>query len=391
MTLFFHLLFGSIALLWALGMLKILGAQRDPRFRVTNEDPGPPTPTRVTVVVPARNEVGNIEACVRSALAQDLPGVRVVVIDDGSTDGTSSVLSDLAADHPALTVVTGGENPLPEGWLGKPWACQRAGEAALAQEDPPDWLLFTDADVRLDPAALRAALGYAHWHGVDMLSGLGTMVMESFWERVLQPIVIGMILNGNDMDRVNDPDRSWGNPIANGQFILLKAEAWRQVEGHAAVRANVLDDVGMAKAVETAGLRLHMVFMRTLFRCRMYDSLESLWEGWTKNLFAGMNRSWPTLLGVVAINLVMSVLPYAALLLGLVGVLGPVWAWWGGACVFFIQCQRLYLDVALQNRVVFGLTHVLGCTLLTFLLLNSGLQSVRGTATWKGRTLPKGA
>lgn len=391
MSTFLHLLFGFIALLWGLGMLKILGAQRDPRFRVTSDDPGPPDQPRVTVVIPARNEVGNIEACVRSALAQDLPGVRVVVLDDGSTDGTSEVLARLAEGEDRLTVVTGGGAPLPEGWLGKPWACQRAGQAALDREAPPDWLLFTDADVRLDPAAVRAGLGYAHWHGVDMLSGLGTMVMESFWERVMQPVVIGMILNGNDMERVNNPDRSWGHPIANGQFILLRASAWQAVGGHGAVRDNVLDDVGMARAIEGAGLRLHMVFMRTLFRCRMYDSLPSLWEGWTKNLFAGMNRSWATLLGVVLATAVLSVMPYVALALGLAGLIAPVWMWWAAVCVFFIQCQRLYLDAALKNPLVYGLSHVLGCTLLMGLLLNSGIQSVRGTATWKGRTLPSGA
>ena len=212
-----HLLFGLIVLIWALGCLKILAVRRDPRFKLTGEEASPEGGARVAVIVPARDEVKHIEACVEHALAQDHAELKVFILDDGSTDGTGEVLARLQAAHPErLRVLTGGDAPLPEGWMGKPWACQRAGEAALADPFAPEWMLFTDADVRLSPCAVRAGTGYAAREGIDLLSGFGQLTMLTFWERVMQPVVIGMIMNGNDLDRVNDPERKWGTPIANG-------------------------------------------------------------------------------------------------------------------------------------------------------------------------------
>lgn len=387
MTLLLHLLFGSIALVWTGALLSAMKKRADPRYKLHGTEEGPAEGVRVAVVVPARNEEAHIAGCVETALAQELDGVRVFVLDDGSEDRTGEILADLAAKDDRLTVLTGGDAPLPAGWMGKPWACQRAGEAAVAQHDP-DWLLFTDADVRLSPTALTAAVGYASREGLDMLSGWGQLTMVGFWEKVMQPVVVGMILGGNDMARVNDPERRRGNPIANGQFILLRRTAWEAVGGHGAVQGNVLDDVGMAKAIEGAGHALQMVFMRPLFSCRMYDSLESLWEGWTKNLFAGMNRSWPTLLAVAGFTAVYTVMPYVVLLLGLLGVVGPTWLAWSAVCVLLVQALRLYLDRTFGSQAVYGLTHGPGSLLLVFLLLHSGIKDLRGTATWKGRTIP---
>ena len=125
---------------------------RTPRTRApppsTSRQP-PEGGARVAVIVPARDEVKHIEACVEHALAQDHAELKVFILDDGSTDGTGEVLARLQAAHPErLRVLTGGDAPLPEGWMGKPWACQRAGEAALADPFAPEWMLFTDADVR---------------------------------------------------------------------------------------------------------------------------------------------------------------------------------------------------------------------------------------------------
>ena len=161
--------------------------------------------------------------------------------------------------------------------------------------------------------------------------------------------------------------------------------------GHGAVRANVLDDVGMAKAIEASGRKLQMIFMRPLFSCRMYDSMGALWEVWTKNLFAGMNRSWPTLIAVIAFTGLFTVLPYLVLLLALLGVVAPIWAAWAGVGVLLVQALRLYLDRTFGSQALYGLTHGLGSLLLMGLLLNSGLKDLRGTATWKGRTIPKQA
>ncbi len=108
-------------------------------------------PPFVSILVPARNEAANIEACLRSLAAQDYPACEVLVLDDDSTDATPDLAAALAAAHPHVTLLRG--QPLPPGWLGKQWACHQLAQAARG-----DLLLFTDADTRHAPAAVRAAV-----------------------------------------------------------------------------------------------------------------------------------------------------------------------------------------------------------------------------------------
>jgi glycosyltransferase involved in cell wall biosynthesis len=321
---------------------------------------------------------------VDAILGQDHP-VRLVVIDDGSTDGTTEILS-ARSDDSRLTVLQGGGGALPEGWLGKAWACERAGRSLLEQVPPPDWLLFVDADVRLHPHAVSGAVGHAQRNELDMLSGLGNLVMVSFWEKVLQPVVAGLIMAGNDLEKVNDPEERDDRPLANGQFILVRREAYEAVGGHGAVRSDVLDDVGMASAITGAGLAYQLVFMRSLFDCRMYESLGELWEGWTKNMYAGV-RGWRNLLIVCGFVLWVSLMPF--LLLGLGLVTGSLeWTLWGGGLVALIQSVRLWLDIQVGQDVRYGPTQVIGVAMTLVLLVHSGLRASRGTAMWKGRVVP---
>src|SRR5512133_404291 len=102
----------------------------------------------VSMLVPARNEALNIEPCVRSLLAQDYPGFELIVLDDQSTDGTRSILEKIQKENPGLRILIGSS--LPIGWLGKHWACHQLTIAARGE-----FLLFTDADTRHEPYALR--------------------------------------------------------------------------------------------------------------------------------------------------------------------------------------------------------------------------------------------
>lgn len=374
---------GLIGLTWALTALDVAVKRRRAAWRLGPDSPAAPPDTLVSVVIPARDEVEHIGACVEAVLAQDHPALEVVVLDDGSTDGTTQVLAELAERWPGrLRVIPGGQAPPPPGWLGKPWACQRAGEQARGA-----WLLFIDADVRLRPHAVSAAVAWAEQHELGLLSGLGHLQTGSFWEKVLQPAVGALIMAGNDLDRVNDPDRRSDRPLANGQFMLLRREAWRAVGGHEAVAGAVLDDVSMAIAAVAAGQRYHLLMMRELFSCRMYDSLPALWRGWSKNLFTGLRRSWTNLIIVSLWLLCWSVLPFVLAPLALLGWLPQEALGWGLGLSALILAVRAWLDRAYGMDPRFGPTQPLAALLLVALLWSSALRTVRGTATWKGRAL----
>ncbi|MCB9778283.1 MAG: glycosyltransferase [Alphaproteobacteria bacterium] len=372
-----------IGLFWLLTALGVARKRKEAAWRLGPDSPVPDAAPSLSIVVPARDEVANIERCVRGAVAQDLPQVQVVVLDDGSTDGTSEVLARLSAEFPErLTVLTGGDAPLPSGWLGKPWACQRAARAATG-----DWILFIDADVELFPRAAGAAMAAAITHDAGLVSGLGHLEVHSFWEKVMQPVVAGLIMSGNDLDVLNDPEKRPERPLANGQFLLFRRDCYEALGGHEAVRQAVVDDVGMAVATLGGGFEYRLFMMRELFTCRMYDSLGALWEGWTKNLFTGIRRSWGVLIGLELFLFAHNVLPVLLLLAGLVGLVGPEFLAWGGALTFILVVVRIYLDRAYGLDWRYAVTQPLGVAMLQVLLVHSAVRTIRGTASWKGRQL----
>ncbi|RME20957.1 MAG: glycosyltransferase [Deltaproteobacteria bacterium] len=380
----FRLGLAGIALFW-LGVVAIVAAKRRiARWRIGPDSPGIDPPVPLSVVIPARDEADNIEACVRAAMAQDLDDVEVVVLDDGSTDGTAEILARLAAElGPRLRVITGGADPPPAGWSGKAWACQRAASEASAP-----WLLFIDADVVLHPHAASAALAWARAHDLGMVSGLGHLEARSFWEKVLQPLVGGLVVAGHDLDRTNDPARREPRPLANGQFLLLRRDAYEAVGGHAAVSDAILDDMGMAVAVIAAGYDYNLLMMRELFSCRMYRSLGELWRGWSKNLFTGMERSYGRLIGLSLVLFAVHLVPWVVLGLGLAGVVGREWLLWGGGLVAVVLGARLWLDRAYDMDLRYSWSQPLGAVMLLALLWDSALRTtVSRTAVWKGRTL----
>lgn len=369
-------------LLWTTVAGIAVATAKGKSYRVGPDDPAGDAAVTVSIVIPARNEAHNIVGCVQAALSQDHPAVQVVVLDDGSTDGTTELLSGI--DDPRLTVVAGGGEGLPDGWLGKPWACQRAARHATGQ-----WLLFVDADVRLAPEAVSRSLFYVLEHQLDALSGMGTLEVRTLGEKVMQPVVAGLLLAGNGLSDVNDPEQP-DKALANGQFILVSRSAYDAVDGHGAVARDVLDDVGMARALKGAGKAYHLVFMRRLFRCRMYDGLADLWAGWRKNLFPGLRWSWVNLTVLVVGQLVVVVLPYLALFAALVGGGSPLQLAVAAFPVLAIQSVRFYLDgVFGQSRLVGLLTHGVANIALVLLLLDSAVSTTLGWATWKGRVLPK--
>jgi chlorobactene glucosyltransferase len=368
---------GLAALGWLSSLVKIELRKRDRKWALGPEDLALESGHTVSVLVPARNEVHNIQACVRSILAQEGCEIQAIVLDDGSTDGTSECLEGLRTEDARLQVVAGKE-ALPEGWFGKAWALMRAQKAATQE-----WLVFVDADVKLHPKAIQSVVAYARANDLDMVSGIGRLEMLSFWERVMQPAVAGLILAGNDLDAVNNPEKT-GKVLANGQFIAIRRSTYDAVGGHESVRQNVLDDVGLAEVVTEAGFAYQFLVLRELFSCRMYTSFSEIWAGWSKNLFAGLKRSWVALV-LVLFFLFNQVLAGPLLLgLGAAGVLGPEWLWWGGTLCVLMQIVRFQMDRVWGLSPVYGLTHAPANLILMALLVNSAFSNRKGVA-WKGR------
>ncbi len=372
------------ALLWLLSLLQLAKRSKDLEFRIA-ADSRPDAPTSgglISVIIPARNEAHNIEACVASVLAQSYTSLEVIVLDDGSTDGTGDLVQKLATDDSRVKHHQG--EPRPEGWMGKVWACHTAQRHAKG-----DALLFIDADVRLEPEAIRQALAYMRDGEVAAISALGKLTLVSFWEWVVQPVIGGLIVQNNDPREVNDPDLP-DKVMANGQFILATREAYDRIDGHESIRGEILDDVSFARRCKAEGVRYNLVYGRELFSCRMYHSLGEIWEGWTKNLFAGLDfRLWIALAVVFVLGL-MNIAPFFALLSRLAlsgtGLLTDGVFWAALANVTLMYASYAGGLRAAGYRLTYVWSYPIGVLVTMGIFLNSAFRIVSGKGvSWKGR------
>jgi chlorobactene glucosyltransferase len=338
----------------------------------------------VSVIVPARNEARNIERCVTALLAQTYDNFEVLVVDDRSTDETGPILARLAAGNPRLRLVPG--EPLPPGWAGKPHALAQGVAAARGE-----WLCFVDADTFAGPSLLAATYATAQTYQADLFSILTGQKLATFWEKVVMPVVLSGLAFGFPPERVNDPQRP--EAVANGQFILIRRTVYEAVGGHAALRASLVEDKDLAQAVKRAGYRLVLADGQDLAETRMYTSLPELWEGWTKNMFLGLqDRPWLLLLGAVASLAGALALP-AWLLAGL------VWALRGGglpAVIVIVEAAAVWaLVLYARGRVArrlgisawYAFSLPLGAGVFAAMMATSTLRVLTGRGVvWKGRT-----
>jgi len=338
----------------------------------------------VSVIVPARNEEANIERAVRSLAAQAGRG-EILVVDDQSQDRTGEILAKLQGEIAGLRVLR--IESLPPGWLGKNYALATAAEQARG-----DWLLFTDADVEHRPGSLAALLARAEGEGADLLSVSPGQEMPTWWEKAVIPLVYVYLARLFGFEEVSDPRSPAA--AANGQYILIRREAYARAGGHQAVRAEIIEDVELARRVKTSGGRLLFLRGAEWVRTRMYASFGALWRGWTKNLYLLYGRQAGRILATVAAMWFLDLLPLLlAVVLGMIMVLrqsGALPALAVTVCVLLLTCRHAFYAVQLKrlgfHRGLVGL-RTLGVALLSVLLLNSArIYYWGGTVQWKGRS-----
>lgn len=266
--------------------------------------PGPVSGARVGVVVPTRNEEADLAATLDTLLAQDYPNLEVVVVDGGSTDGTRAIVE---ARAPRVRWVE--ERALPPGWVGKNWACWTGARATAGE-----WVLFVDADVRTHPAAVRTVVGWAEAERADLASISPTVEAVGFWERLVIPFYVQMVLTYFRAPRANvDTSRA---ALANGQFLLARREVYARLGGHEAVRAYVLEDVALARRFRAAGARLRFAHAPELATTRMYRDRAEMFEGLLKNVH-GPEFSAARMVGFLAGLVGLYLLPLLVLPVGL--------------------------------------------------------------------------
>jgi chlorobactene glucosyltransferase len=335
----------------------------------------------ISVIVPARNEEAVIAACIESLIQQE-EIAEIVVVNDQSADRTAEIVRGLATKYPRVKLIEVTE--LPAGWVGKNYAVWLG-----ACEVKGAWLLFTDADAVHENHAAASAMAIVRERGAALVSFSPEQIMETWYEKALIPYVYCRLAKKFSYEQVNDPTRTAA--AANGQFLLIRRDAYEAVGGHASIAGEVLEDVALATKVKSAGYRIWFGSGQGIVRVRMYRTFRAMWAGWRKNLYQLMGGSGEAVTQeiVAALAPVIAVIAATSTVWGFtestIRGLGTLAA---GILIIYVAYDGELKHSGFPARLVwYGIR---GRLLYAGVLAASYRSHVRGKLEWKGRTYPVG-
>jgi hopene-associated glycosyltransferase HpnB len=328
---------------------------------------------RLAVLIPARDEAGVIGPTLRALRGQG-GGLRVIVIDDQSRDGTAALAARLWPSE-ELVVVSG--EPLPEGWSGKLWALEQGWRVARAAQ--PEEVLLLDADIELAPGMAAALAGKLRREGLDLVSVMAALRMESFWEKALVPAFVYFFKLIYPFALSNDP-RS-GCAAAAGGCILLRAGMLERLGGFDSIRGALIDDCTLARKVKEAGGKTWIGLSHSVCSHRPYPDLGGIWNMVARNAFTQLRYSRALLLATTALLVLVFWAP-------VFGLLAPAAATRAAAAAAFIAMAAAYAPTLLYYRrsVAWALGLPVIGALFLFMTWTSAWRYWRGKRSeWKGR------
>lgn len=351
-----------------------LNLRRLPRLRQQRWEGSDHAPF-ISVLVPARNEARRIEECLHSLCRQDYPNYEVLVLDDESTDATPAILERMRTHYPERLRILRGA-PLPSGWIGKSWACWQLAQAARGE-----WFLFVDADTSFHPHALSSIMRARDSYGWHFVSILPREAVATFIERLVIPQLLLLYF-------AYIPE-SWRRLLpsfhaASGQALLISAQLYWAIGGHAAVRTELVEDLALGRLI---GRRLGAAPVADgtqVVACRMYESSAEAFAGFSKNTYPATGyRPW--LLGAFLAHLFLFfVFPPSVALLGLmVGDL--LWCAWGLLGYGLAAAVRWQVSRTFRLPRAQVWLQPIAVLVITAIALNSYRWSITGRLQWKGR------
>lgn len=359
------LAFASLILVIATLGLVTWTVLRWPRLTTSRER----QPEAISVLIPARDEALNIADCVAAALASGDSVHEVVVYDDRSTDGTAAIVRR-EADRDERVRLLEGTGPAP-GWCGKTFACAELARAARAP-----WLLYLDADARIAPGAADRLLAEATERRATLISVWPALVMESFWERALMPMlnVITFALFPAPLSfRRDDPSLA----LVHGACILVRRDAYERVGGHTAVKGEIFEDQRLAQLWRQRGERSCCLDGQQAVSVRMYRTFGEIWRGFQKNFYPAFEREW-TFWGFLLLHASVFVVPL------LLVVLAPSWI--SASAAAGVLVIRTLLNVRFGHPALAIVMHPIAEVVLFGIAIGSWWRCRSGRGVeWKGR------
>jgi glycosyltransferase involved in cell wall biosynthesis len=325
--------------------------------------------------VAARDAARELLQALPTLLDQEYPQYEVVVVDDRSSDATARVLDDFKTKYINLKVVH--LTHLPPGWIGKPHALARAYEEATG-----DWLLFTDADVRIAPDALRRVMTVAEENRWDHLNVLPHLELVGFWEKTVLSFWALSSIVWLEPWRVSDPGS--GRYFGFGALQALRRDAYEKIGTHQRLAMEIVDDIKLGKLVKHAGLRSGVAIGGDRVHLRLLEGLSRIIHGISKSAFPACNYQISRTIGGVFATFIIYALPFVALVAatGIPRILAAS----AVVCILILHGKGL---IAVKVSPFYAVTHPLGAIMMCYILLHSmALALWRGGVIWRGTFYP---
>jgi chlorobactene glucosyltransferase len=327
---------------------------------------------KVSVLIPARNEERNIERCISSLLIQDYPNFEIFLLDDNSDDNTYN-LAEKYLSYNRFNLLKG--KALEKGWLGKNWACHQ-----LSQAGTGEYLIFTDADNFYEKDALSKSVGLAQKYNLDMLSSFPQQITTSFSEKLIIPIIDLIVYSGLLL---------WSTLLiplnifsaANGQWILFKRSAYNAIDGHIAVRNNIVEDVALSRLIKSRKMKLLTTAGTGIIYGKMYTNFGEVWNGLTKNVYGLTNfKSFPFFV-LIFLIFICSLLPYFLIYSESLRFAAIV-------LISFNTIWRIILSIRFKHNILISVfLQPLSIFMFLLIAINSFIQSTYGKLKWKNREI----
>lgn len=334
--------------------------------RITNKGGG--GNEKVSILIPARNEEANIAHLLGDLMAIGGERWEILVCDDQSIDRTAEVVRTYAARDSRISLLR--SEGLPAGWLGKNHACFQLAQAAQGR-----YLLFLDADVRVQQGVIEDAVGYMKEHRLGLLSLFPFQVQCTLGEKMTVPLMNYILLTLLPLIFVRvSPFTS--HAAANGQFMLFDASIYRLNQPHRLMKQAVVEDIAIARYYKSQKIRVACLAGERRVQCRMYHSYREALEGFSKNIFQFFG----------GVRLAAFLFWFGATF-GLIPLLFSSVQGWLSYLAAIVLVQILYAKVSHQN---IGATLLLFPTHLFFMLhvmVRAIIVKKNRKYQWKGREI----
>ncbi|MBP1666432.1 MAG: glycosyl transferase family 2 [Bacteroidetes bacterium] len=230
----------------------------------------------VSVLIPARNEENNIVNILTDLINQDHENVEIIVFNDQSEDNTAAIVNSFIEKDKRITLIN--SEGLPEGWLGKNYACHKLSENATGK-----YLLFLDADVRVGNKLLDNAVSFTRKHNTGLISIFPKQIIISLGEKITVPNMNFILVTLLPLILVRK-SRFPSLAAANGQFMFFRSDIYRIIHPHKLMKGNMIEDISIAREFKKQGIKIACLLGDDKITCRMYRGFHEAVNGFSKNV-----------------------------------------------------------------------------------------------------------